>query len=64
MLYKIYYHHIDGSLVEDVEFGVVDFDYWNIRQWRKLFTKLNLRNVDKDDKVTLEIVPQKDDVIF
>ena len=64
MLYKIYYHHIDGSFVEDVEFGVVDFDYWNIRQWRKLFTKLNLQNVDKDDKVTLEIVPQKDDVIF
>lgn len=60
MLYKIYYHHIDGTLEYDSEFGEVDFDYWNIRQWRKLFTKLNLMNQSKDDKVTLKIVPKKE----
>lgn len=60
MLCRIYYKYADGTLEEDTEFGLVDFDYFNIRQWRKLYTKFGLRNEKEDLPVTLCIRPVKE----
>lgn len=34
----------DGSHIKDDEFGVVDFDYFTIRQYRKLIKKFKIEN--------------------
>lgn len=65
MLSNIYYHFEDGTVLHDDEFGEVDFDYWNIRQWRKLYTKLALYNAkSRYTRVRLEIVPNEPNIVF
>lgn len=65
MLVDFYYSYPDGELEYDNEFGTVDIDYFNIRQWRKLLTKLASRDEPyKFNSVVLKIRPKKETVFI
>lgn len=65
MLCDIFYKYPTGELEHDDEFGCVDLDYWNIRQYRKLYTKLAKKNEDISfGSVHLEIRPKKKEIIY
>lgn len=57
---KVYYLYPDGSQVADLEFGIIDFDYFNIRQYRKLLTKFSKENEKFHYHVRLLFRPVED----
>lgn len=65
MLCRIYYLYPDGTKEMDNEFGIIDFDYCNIRQYRKIYTKFALKNEKfRFQNIRLLIEPVRKDDVF
>lgn len=68
MLCNIYFEYIDSSCKYSFKIvaSAVDLDYWNIRQWRKLYLQLHKEKQKYKDtlqNVSLKISPIETDFL-
>lgn len=69
MICDIYFEYLSESLEYRYRkiYSSVDLDYWNIRQWRKLYFELSKEKEKYKDSlfnVHLQITPCENNIVF